>query len=388
MIEDFEPAPFDPERFEAAPYRRSGGRTAAGWLAFVPVAAFVIVIALVPMPFYMLSPGNAEDVIPLIHIQEQQTFDSGRLLLTDVLFSHANAYQAAWAWLHRPTEQLLPENYFLAPGQTDQQQQVAAFNQMDTSKIDAAVVALTAYAGYPRKSAPGVLIECEGAGCGDLPANVAYPADGKLGPGDLIQAVDGTSVRGPIQLGKIITAAGAGHPLRFTVKSDQGVRTEVIAAADVPGVNHPIIGIGPVNNFPFPITISSGQIGGPSAGLMWTLGLIDLLTPGDLTGGQVIAGTGAIGPNGAVFPIGGVQQKVVAAEQAGAKVFFCPEANVADARSVASSITIVPVATFADAVAYLHGPAPTTLPSPAPAPTPSGGQSPTPAPTATPSQTP
>jgi PDZ domain-containing protein len=121
---------------------------------------------------------------------------------------------------------------------------------------------------------------------------------------------------------------------------------------------------------------------------MWTLGLIDLLTPGDLTGGQVIAGTGAIAPNGQVFPIGGVQQKVVAAQQAGAVVFFCPEANAADARSVASNITIVPVATFADAVAYLHGPAPTTLPSPAPTPTPTPSQSPTSSPTGTPSQTP
>jgi PDZ domain-containing protein len=383
VIEDFEPAPFDPERFEAGSYRRR--RRPAGWLAFIPVAALVIIMSLVPMPFYMLSPGDAEDVVPLIHVDGHPTFDTGHLLLTDVLFLHVNAYQAAWGWLHRPSRQLLPESYFLAPGQTDEQQQVVAFNQMDTSKIDAAVVALTAYEGYPKNSAPGVLVECEGTGCFDLPQDRTYPADGKLGPGDLIQAVDGTAVRGPAQLGKMITAAGAGHPLRFTVKGDQGVRTETIAAQNVQGVDHPIIGIGPVNNFPFPITISSGQIGGPSAGLMWTLGLIDLLTAGDLTGGRVIAGTGMIGPGGTVFPIGGVQQKVVAAEQAGAVVFFCPQANVADARSVAERITIVPVATFADAVAYLNGPAPTTLPTPTPAPTSTQASAP---PTETPSQTP
>ena len=103
-----------------------------------------------------------------------------------------------------------------------------------------------------------------------------------------------------------------------------------------------------------------------------------MLTPGDLTGGRLIAGTGTIGAGGNVGPIGGVQQKVVAAEHAGAAVFFCPQENAADARAVANGITIVPVSTFADAVAYLKGPPPANPPKPSPAP----------GPTPTPSQTP
>jgi len=87
---------------------------------------------------------------------------------------------------------------------------------------------------------------------------------------------------------------------------------------------------------------------------MWTLGLIDLLTPGDLTGGRKIAGTGEIGPDGKVYPIGGVEEKVVAAERSGAVVFFVPKDNAAAARSVAHRMAIVSIGTFADAVRYLQ----------------------------------
>ena len=112
-----------------------------------------------------------------------------------------------------------------------------------------------------------------------------------------------------------------------------------------------------VLNFPFSLVISSGDISGPSAGLMWALGVSDVLTPGDLTGGRVIAGTGAIGPDGTVYPIGGVQEKVVTAKAHGATVFFVPVQDAADARRAATGITLVPVKTYADALHWLltHG---------------------------------
>ena len=121
-----------------------------------------------------------------------------------------------------------------------------------------------------------------------------------------------------------------------------------------PKLKRPIIGVRTVQNFPFSLTIKSGDIGGPSAGLMWTLGLVDLLTPGDLTDGRKIAGTGEIGPDGKVYPIGGVEEKVVAAQRAGAVVFFAPVEDAAAARAVAHGMTIVPVRTYRDALRYLH----------------------------------
>jgi PDZ domain-containing protein len=122
----------------------------------------------------------------------------------------------------------------------------------------------------------------------------------------------------------------------------------------VKGISYPVIGVAGVENFPFPLTIDSGNIGGPSAGLMWTLGLADLLTPGDLTGRKTIAGTGTIDLEGKVGPIGGIGEKVIAAERAGAKVFFAPTQDAPEARRAADHIVIVAVATFMDAVKYLQ----------------------------------
>ena len=86
----------------------------------------------------------------------------------------------------------------------------------------------------------------------------------------------------------------------------------------------PLVGVRMINSFPFDVQISSGEIGGPSAGLMWALGLYDLLTPGDLTGGRTIAGTGQIALDGTVIPIGGIEEKLTAAADAGATVFLVP----------------------------------------------------------------
>jgi PDZ domain-containing protein len=133
-----------------------------------------------------------------------------------------------------------------------------------------------------------------------------------------------------------------------------GTVTVTVTPAYDPKLKRALIGIVSVANFPFDISIQSGDIGGPSAGLMWTLGLIDILTPGDLTGGRTIAGTGEIGPDGTVYPIGGIEEKVVAARRAGADVFLVPVDNAAGARSVAREMTIVPVKTYRDALKYLR----------------------------------
>ena len=100
------------------------------------------------------------------------------------------------------------------------------------------------------------------------------------------------------------------------------------------------------------VDFSTGRIAGPSAGLMFALALYDKLTPDDLTGGRKIAGTGAIQCDGAVGPIGGIQQKVSAAESQGAQIFLAPRSEAKDAESVARTIRVVPVSTFDGAVAF------------------------------------
>jgi PDZ domain-containing protein len=131
-----------------------------------------------------------------------------------------------------------------------------------------------------------------------------------------------------------------------------------------------------VDAFPFGIEIQSGDVGGPSAGLMWALGLYDLLTPGDLTAGRTIAGTGTIAPDGTVGPIGGIEEKVRAASDVGATELLVPRGDMADARAVgAPGLRLVPVASFQGALDALRAeggsslPPPTSTPDPAPSPT-------------------
>lgn len=344
---DVRPWSSEPDDLEVA------GRPPKGWLPFspkllavIPVVLLAFVLYAVRLPYFVIGPGPAQDVEPLIHVKGTTTYAAnGHLLLTAVTEQQANAYDLLAAWID-PASTVVPERDILAPGQTQDQEFQIALSQMDTSKIDAAIVALSAYANYPAEHRPGALVEATYPGT---------PADGKLFAGDLIVAIDGVKIQGPDDVGAKIRQAGAGHPLRFTVQGrPDGQATVTVTPRWEPSVKRPIIGVSTVFNFPFPLGIDSGDIGGPSAGLMWTLGLIDILTPGDLTGGNKIAGTGAIGPDGKVYPIGGVQEKVVAAQRAGATVFLAPAENAVDARSVAHGITVVSVRTYQDAVNYLN----------------------------------
>jgi PDZ domain-containing protein len=320
------------------------------WFLLAPVLVLAFVLSVVRIPYFVVSPGPAEDVFPRIHVSGHPTYQpNGHLLLTSVYESprQVNVYQALWAWID-PASAVVPEREILPPGQTPEQNIKVQVTEMDTSKIDAAYVALSQYAGYPSKHGRGVLVERVVPGT---------PAEGKLLTGYVILAVGGKPVADPDELGKQIRAAGRG-PVLFSVRSPERNRGRpfdvTITPGRVPGLSHPGIGIGSVPNFPFPLRIDSGDIGGPSAGLMWTIGLADLLTPGNLTGGRTIAGTGAIELDGRVDPIGGVEEKVVAAERAGARVFIVPAQNAAAARSAAHDIIIVPVKTFRDAISYLE----------------------------------
>ena len=116
-----------------------------------------------------------------------------------------------------------------------------------------------------------------------------------------------------------------------------------------------LVGFRSIDPFPFPVSIDSGDIGGPSAGLMWALGLYELMTPGDLTGGRTIAGTGTIDLRGHVGPIGGIRDKVVAAQHAGASIFLAPADDMAELDGVdTGAMRVISVATFADALQALR----------------------------------
>jgi PDZ domain-containing protein len=182
-----------------------------------------------------------------------------------------------------------------------------------------------------------------------------FPASGVLKAGDVITAVDGATVTGPTALTKLITAHPAGTKLTLTIQRN-GQRRQLSVGTKQSG-GHPVMGveIEQQYKFPFSVKFSVGDIGGPSAGMMFALGIIDKLTTLDLTGGKFIAGTGEITAGGQVQAIGGIQQKMVAARNAGATYFLTPASNCSDTKGATpAGLHLVKVSTLSQAVTYLE----------------------------------
>jgi Lon-like protease len=321
-------------------------RRAVRAAGFVLLVGGAFAVGFFPLPYYAVGPGPAREVIPLIHVEGAQTFPSaGHLVMTTVRFTRVTAVGALAAWFD-PERAVVGEQVLYPPGSTPADEERLARSEMDESKIDAAVVVLSLLTGYPRVHGDGALIEVVGQGC---------PADGHLLAGDVIVRIDGEHIDSRSDASRILQRAPVGEPLTLVVASGDRTRTVRVERGRCPGSDRPLVGVSLVEPFPFDITIQSGDVGGPSAGLMWAIGLYDLLTPGDLTEGRTIAGTGAIDGEGNVAPIGGVRDKVVAARSAGADVLLVPKGNLRELRGVErGDLRVIAVSTFDQAVAALR----------------------------------
>jgi PDZ domain-containing protein len=186
-------------------------------------------------------------------------------------------------------------------------------------------------------------------------AEKGFPAASVLKAGDVITAIDGKPVTSQSGLTGLIYAHPAGSTLTVSI-SRNGQPMQVQVGTKESG-GHPVMGVEITEQykFPFQVKISVGDIGGPSAGMMFALGIIDKLTKLNLTGGKFIAGTGEITASGQVQPIGGIQQKMVGARNAGATVFLTPAANCPDTKgAVPAGLRLVKVSTLTQAVTYLE----------------------------------
>jgi Lon-like protease len=312
---------------------------------FVLLIVVAFAAGWVPLPYFALGPGPAREVVPLIHVDGAPTYgSSGRLVMTTVRFRQVTALGAMVAWVN-PEQVVVDEETLYPPGLSPSEEEERAISQMDQSKIDAAAVALSEVTAYPRDHGAGALVEFVGTDC---------PADGQLFPGDQILRIAGERVDSRREASRLIDTVPADEPIEFSVRAGGDVHDVRVTRGPCPGVDDPVIGIVLVDSFPFGITIESGDVGGPSAGLMWAVGLYDLLTPGDLTGGRTIAGTGAIDLDGNVGPIGEILDKVVAARDANANVMLVPRANFSELRDVdTGDLTLIPVTTFDEAIEAL-----------------------------------
>jgi PDZ domain-containing protein len=304
------------------------------------------------LPYYSISPGSALDVGKLIKV-EQGAPDfppTGSVFMCTVSLQRTTVLQALRGWLD-PTVDVVKEQVIKPKDVSSQQLRTYNLQVMDTSKEQALGVAFE-HLGYDA---------IKGKGAQVVEIVKRSPADGPLDPGDTITAVDGTKVE---LHGEAVDLLGKHHPgdtVTLDVTSTKGVeRQETVKLAANPNdADKPLLGVTLRTkdlrfDFPYDVNIESEQIGGPSAGLAFTLEVLDVLTEGELTGGHKVAATGTMELDGSVGEVGGVAQKAVAVEDAGAELFLVPRAELADARKHASKkLRIEPVDDLDDALRIL-----------------------------------
>jgi Lon-like protease len=324
-------------------------------IASIGVIAALAIAVLIPVPYVILGPGPTLNTLgkdasgqPIITIVGHPTYPTaGHLNMVTVGYQGGpgvtiNIFSALAAWLN-PHEAVVPESELFTPGQTQQQTQQQDTQQMTGSQQDAVAAALTEL-HIPYQTQVVV-----------VQAQPGYPAYGVLKPGDVITAVDGKPVTSESDLTSLIGAHPAGSTLTLTIVRDGKTQTIQVGTKEAAG--RPVMGVQVTEQYQFPFTVkfSVGDIGGPSAGMMFALGIIDKLTPMNLTGGKFIAGTGEIEASGQVDPIGGIQQKMVGARNAGATIFLAPATNCSDVKgAIPAGLRVVKVSTLDQAVTYLE----------------------------------
>lgn len=327
------------------------------WVAFVSALVFVslaIVMVAVPVPFVAWSPGGTHNTLQtkpaMIKIKGIETFPTtGRLDLTTVAQTSAGSRltlpQAVFAyWLpHRDT---LPRTSIYAPGKSVEQVESEEAEMMETAQSQAVVAALRA-ADEPVTEMPVV-----------NSVTVGGPSQGILKPGDLVVSVDGSKVKTPNEVSERVLAHKAEDDVTFTVlrnREELTVQVPVVRGNSESGRVTVGITISTGYSYDPDISFDLGQkIGGPSAGLVFSLAIYDRITPGELLGDRHVAGTGEITAGGDVGPIGGLQEKIGAAEDAGADTFLVPAANCEDLTGLETDLTLVKVSHLGDAVGALE----------------------------------
>jgi len=311
-------------------------RTLAGLLAVPLLLALWVAAAIESLPYVTYNPGLTVNVLgdndegkPIIQIEGKSTYtDDGELRMTTVFVSqrdaHNHLFELMQSWISRSSA-VYPKASIYPEGGTVKQDKQEGQAEM-TSSQDAATAAALTELGYD-------VTEAVVAG-----VDKGSPADGTLKAGDVVLAVDGTEVANSDELVTAVKAADAGTPIEFDVRRKGKDLQLSVTPREVDGRPQVGIQVGTqTTKFPVDVTIAiDPNIGGPSAGLMFSLGIYDTLTKGSLTDGRTIAGTGTIDAAGNVGPIGGIQQKIVGARNAGAELFLVPPDNCDEAVGAAN----------------------------------------------------
>lgn len=320
------------------------------WLigALFFVGALSIAAWNIELPYLAYSAGPVSDAADSVVAAEEVAFypPDGELLMLTVVSQDVNVFEALIAGLD-PTIDLVRKQAVRRVGESDEEYRNRVLQQMDDSNFRSIAVALE-YLGYELVTTDVVV--------NDIVEGV--PAAAVLELGDTVRTVNGVTITSTDDFAPALEGLEPGDTIEMDVEREGGVAVVTVELAERDDDSgDAMIGIvlGELTAPPFDIAIEAGDIGGPSAGMMHTIAIIDSLTEGELTKGRVIAGTGTIQLDGTVGNIGGIRQKVVGAEAAGAEYILVPEGNYESALTAERDrIEIVPVATLDDAISFLE----------------------------------
>jgi PDZ domain-containing protein len=319
-------------------------------LASLLALGLTLTAAVATVPYVALGPGPTYDTLgevdgtPVLEIEGREVFPTeGQLDLTTVgVQPSLTLAQALQGWFARDLA-VVPREVVFPAGQTDEEVDAENAAAMAASQSDAVGAAARELGLEPEI----VVVEL----------NDDSPAEGLLEVGDVLTAVDGAPVADADALRARISDREPGDPVTLSyVRDGEPATVEVVTgSATADGATRPVIGVLPEEQYPLDVTINLEDVGGPSAGLMFALGILDKVGEESLTGGDHIAGTGEISPDGTVGPIGGITQKLIAAGRKDVDVFLVPEANCAEAvRNPPDGLVLASVGTLDDALAALE----------------------------------
>ncbi|WP_103105896.1 SepM family pheromone-processing serine protease [Brevibacillus reuszeri] len=314
----------------------------------------------IPTNYYVTRPGSAIELGPMIEVEGGKKDETGSFMLTTVRMGEANLAWYVYAQVASDAE-LMPKELVVSKGENSEDFVRREQAVMDNSQKIAEAVAFR-LAGYD--------VKVEKQGVWVMGTLEGLPAKQVLKIGDVITSVDGVRTAEAKDLLQALAKKSAGDKVEITYIRDGQEAKTMLTLVPLPESKAVGIGVRPDNkqniSIPKTVAIASQGIGGPSAGLMMTLEIYDQLnTSLDLTKGYKIAGTGTISLDGTVGRIGGINHKVIAADKAGAEIFFAPqdtpdansnyEEALATAKRIKTNMKVVPVKTVGDAVTYLNG---------------------------------
>ena len=332
-------------------------RTLARLVAAGLLVALVVAAALVPVPYVTVSPGPTLDVLgrsgdkPIVKVEGHRTYEAeGELRLVTVSVSNperdVSIGEALTAWAASDAA-VLPRSYMYPDATTTDEGERAQSAAEMVSSQDSAVAAALTELGYDLPTYTEI--------SGVVPDG---PSDGQLEARDRLLRLEGRRIRSGTRLMAFLRGIEPGARLSGVVRRDgDRVPFEVTTTESPQLPGQAVMGVFVSTGFVFPFEVTVGiddSIGGPSAGLVFAMSVHDRLTPGSLTGGAVVAGTGTVSSDGSVGQIGGIQQKVAGAADAGAELFLLPEANCAAALAAPGDaleqLRLVPAPTLRSAI--------------------------------------